>query len=141
MASPYAASRGEMVTAMFWERLAKGQMEVQRCLTCAHVRFPPNKMCPQCHGVDYAWLPVSGTGTLWSHTTVRVPPSPELAAEVPYRLGVVELAEGPMVLGRVTNLPGDETGDREPVIGMALTLVIDPDPDGGVPRYHFEAAR
>ena len=132
MASPYAASRGQLATAAFWERLAAGQMEVQRCADCGHVRFPPTAMCPRCHSVAFDWTAVSGAGTLWSYTTVRVAPSPELAAEVPYRLGVVQLAEGPLVLGRVAGIDDD----HDVVIGMDLVVVIDR--EGDVVRYHFE---
>jgi len=147
MADAYGASRGDRLADEFWDHLAAGRFVVPRCDRCGRHRFPPTTFCPECHGIDWAWTAVSGTGTLWSVTTVRVPPSPELAADVPYDLGVVELAEGPLVLGRLSADNPADVGTR-PIgtagtrpIGMAVALVVDPPAATGEPaRYHFRPA-
>ena len=132
MADAYGASRGDRLSTEFWDLLAAGQFVVQRCHQCQEARFPPTTFCPRCHGIDWSWVAVSGAGTLWSTTTVRVAPSPDLQADVPYHLAVVELAEGPRVLGRLR-----DAGDG-PAIGLAVVLVIDPPAAPEQPaRYHF----
>ncbi|HVX19716.1 MAG TPA: Zn-ribbon domain-containing OB-fold protein [Acidimicrobiales bacterium] len=137
MADAYGASRGGRLSDEFWDLLAAGQFAAQRCGRCGHVRFPPTTFCPQCHGIGWSWQPVSGAGTLWSVTTVRVAPSPDLQDDVPYHLGVVALAEGPLVLGRLV-LDGTGDAGADPAIGTAVALVVDPPAGGGDrARYHF----
>lgn len=128
MADPYGDSRGDGLAGQFWAHLSQGEFVVQRCHHCGLVRFPPTNFCPRCQGVDWSWMPVSGEGTLWTYTTVRVAPQPELEADVPYHLGVVQLTEGPLVLGRLEGV------GQQPVIGSPLALAIEGD------RYHFRPA-
>ncbi len=74
-------------------------------------------------------LPVelSGTGRLWSWTTVTTAP-PGYSGEVPYGFGVVELPEGIRVVTRLTQTDPARLSAGEP---MALVLVpVRVDDDG-----------
>ena len=137
MADAYAATRGDQLSTVFWERLGDGEFVIQRCRTCATVRFPPTSMCPSCHGIEYEWIPVAREGTVWTYTVVHRAPSPDLEPLVPYALAVVALPEGPLVLGRVAGADSWQRVD----VGEPVTLVIDRGEGSDPPRYHFELAQ
>jgi uncharacterized OB-fold protein len=137
VADPYAASRGDLITQTFWDGLEKFEFLLQVCDDCSDTWFPAMKICPGCHSIKYHWRPVSGVGRVWTYSRVEMAPTPELQAEVPYWLVVVELAEGPQVLGRLNGV----SADSEVWIGMEVALVIDPaDEPGARTRYSFEPA-
>jgi uncharacterized protein len=64
-------------TEDFWLAAGKKQLVVQRCSACGFHRWPPNPGCYNCTSMDYAWSPVSGTGTVFSYTWADYPPPPE----------------------------------------------------------------
>jgi uncharacterized protein len=135
VADPYAASRGELITPIFWDGLEKFAFMLQVCDDCGNTWFPAMKICPRCHSISYHWKPALGDGKVWTYTRVEMAPTPELQAEVPYWLVVVELAEGPLVLGRLHGVSSDE----QSLIGTDVALVIDPPAEPGArTRYSFE---
>lgn len=81
-------------TAGFWEALARGRLELARCLDCRRWVHPPQERCRTCAG-PLAFEPVRGDGRIFSFIVVRrqfVPghPPPEVIA-------LVELDEDPAV--------------------------------------------
>ncbi|WP_344100469.1 Zn-ribbon domain-containing OB-fold protein [Nocardiopsis rhodophaea] len=79
-----------------------------RCAGCGTVHFPPEQgFCrnPSCSGEDFADIPLSRRGRIWSYTDSRYPPpAPYIAQTDPYEpftLAAVELAaERIVVLGQ-----------------------------------------
>jgi uncharacterized OB-fold protein len=66
---------------------------------------------------DVELLPLSGTGTVYSFTTVTTPPE-NFEPYAPYLLALVKLDEGPMVTAQLTDVDG-------PVeIGLRVEMVI-----------------
>ena len=63
-----------------------------KCSSCGEVFFPSRLCCRRCSSREMEEIPLSGKGTLYSFTTVRVRP-PHFIGEVPYLVGVVELPE------------------------------------------------
>lgn len=59
------------LTRPFWAAAATGALVVQRCLACAHLRFPPGPVCTQCLDERSAWTPLSGRGSVLSHLVDR----------------------------------------------------------------------
>ncbi|NNF68490.1 MAG: Zn-ribbon domain-containing OB-fold protein [Acidimicrobiia bacterium] len=98
-----------------------GVLHIQRCQDCGQLRHPPRWYCPHCHSKQYELAPVSGEGTIYStvinHYTVDL----GWADEVPYTSAVVELAEGPRVIG---HLRGVEPGGAR--LGSAVRVVVEP---------------
>lgn len=90
-----------------------------RCSSCGEVFFPSRLCCRRCSSSDMKEIPLSGKGTLYSFTTVRVRP-PHFIGEVPYVVGVVELAEGEKIR---TLLSHCDQSVLE--IGMAMELSIE----------------
>lgn len=99
----------------YFERLAAGRFEIQRCAACARHVFYPRVLCPHCGGDQLDWVPASGRGTVYSTTVVRRKP----ADGGDYNVCLVDLAEGVRMMSRVAGLPPAEVK-----IGMAVNARI-----------------
>lgn len=88
----------------FFEEARAGRLTGIRCRHCAELAIPPKEFCPACHRRAWELVPLAGHGTISSFTVIRVPPRGR-AAEVPYAVAVVRLAEGVSLLGRIVDLP------------------------------------
>lgn len=109
-------------TRPFWEALAEGRFELQRCTACGRHVFYPRLVCPHCGGGPLEWVSASGRGTVHSFTVVHRAP-PAFAAEVPYVVALVDLEEGPRMM---TRLLGAEPAEVH--IGMPVQVAIEGDP-------------
>src|SRR5438034_1376617 len=60
----------------YWEACKRGELRLQKCAGCAHVRFPPAALCPRCLSESFAWEPMSGRGKVYTwivvHRTLRL---------------------------------------------------------------------
>ncbi|MET7604861.1 OB-fold domain-containing protein [Streptomyces avermitilis] len=83
--------------APFWEYAARGELRVQACADCGEPRFPPRPCCPHCRSFASEWRLMSGKGRVWSYVVPHPPLLPEYAAQAPYNVIVVELAEAPRI--------------------------------------------
>jgi len=59
----------------------------------------PRWYCPSCHSKEYEFAPVSGAGKIYALVINHFTVDPGWVDEVPYVVAVVELAEGPRVIG------------------------------------------
>ena len=95
-----AVPRSTPETEPFWEGTAAGELRLQRCAACDAHYFPPRPFCPTCLGADVSWETVSGRGTLHSYViNHRAAPG----FEPPYAIAVVQLDEGPRMMGNIVN--------------------------------------
>jgi hypothetical protein len=99
------------VAGPHWRAAADGRLEVQHCPGCDELRWPPAPICPGCLATGGTWTPLSGRGRLWSVAVYRRAFHPGLRDDVPYRVALVELAEGPRLVARVA----DGVGPGDPV--------------------------
>jgi uncharacterized OB-fold protein len=90
-----------------------------RCTVCGRHHFPRQDTCPYCTAEGAAPVELSGTGRLWSWTTVTSAP-PGYHGDVPYGFGVVELPEGLRVIARLTEIDSARLSAGEP---MELVVV------------------
>jgi uncharacterized protein len=104
----------------FWDALARHELVVQRCGSCGRFFFPPSNRCQHCWSDDVAWEPVSGRGRLYSFTVFHRAYAAELADQLPYVVGVVELDEGPRL---ITNVVGCAPGDVR--VDLPVEVVFD----------------
>jgi len=118
-------------TKVYMDGLKAGILSLQRCASCARLRYPIAPVCPHCASLSFDWAPSAGTGVVVSW--VRYPRSylPEFAALVPYVVLCVELAEGVRIFGRLVDR------DVEPRIGMKVQTIIErwTDDDGHAPAF------
>jgi uncharacterized protein len=98
-----------------------GVLHLQRCTDCGEYRHPPRWYCPHCHSRSYEFVPVSGEGTIYSMVINHYTVDRGWADEVPYTSAVVQLAEGPRVVG---HLRGVEPGGA--ALGQAVLVTVEP---------------
>lgn len=96
-------------TEPFWQACAGQRLVVQCCRSCGAHQHYPRPFCLTCQADDLDWVQVSGRGTIYALTVMRLPVIPELVP--PYLLALVDLDEGPRLL---TNIVDDKAsiGDR-----------------------------
>jgi uncharacterized protein len=93
------APRVSQQSEPFWTRLAGGVFGVAHCEQCGRLSFPPKANCPDCGASGMGWQPVSGDARVYSATVVHAAPA-LFAAQAPYALVVVDLAEGVRLVTR-----------------------------------------
>jgi uncharacterized OB-fold protein len=107
-------------TAPYWEAARGGELRVQRCLDCRHLRFPPTLLCPRCLGERAEWERLSGRGTVFSFIVIHRPQHPAFFADAPYNVAIVELAEGVRTHTNIVGCANDEIR-----IGMPVEVVFE----------------
>ncbi|MFD1660828.1 Zn-ribbon domain-containing OB-fold protein [Streptomyces caeni] len=126
--------------APFWEYAARGELRVQACADCGEPRFPPRPCCPHCQSFASEWRRTSGKGRIWSYVVPHPPLLAAYAAQAPYNVIVVELAEAPRIrlVGNLVSGPGAPLNSLAPDrirIGAKVQVVFDGD---GMPRWVLE---
>ena len=107
-------------SAPYWKYCAAGELRMQKCGDCGHVRFPPSVVCPRCLSERSQWTRLSGRGTVWSWVVFHQAYYPGYADDVPYNTAIVELEEGPRMHTNIVNCSNDEIR-----IGMPLEVVFE----------------
>ena len=100
-----------------------GMLHVQRCSACGTWRHPPRWYCPACHSPDWRFEAVSGRGTVYSLAVNHFTVDRAWIDEVPFVTAVVELEEGPRIVGAVRGLDADE-------VRIGLSVVVTPEARG-----------
>ncbi len=93
------------ISRPFWEGTRAHELRLQRCRGCGKHVFYPRAICPFCLSEQLDWVTVSGKAKVHSFTVVRRAMHPAFQEDLPYVLGIVELAEGPRL---TTNIVGVE---------------------------------
>lgn len=121
------------LTTPFWEAGAKGELKMQRCTHCGHVRFPIGPACTNCLSPDSEWVPVAKRGTVLSHLVFHRAYGAAWKDEVPYSVVMVQLPEGPRMFLDVLD-PGKEHIDTD-LVGRDVDIVFETAAENvGVPR-------
>lgn len=108
------------VTLPFWDGCRAGELRLQRCRDCGRHQFYPRLMCTHCNGEALEWVRASGRGTVGSFTVVRRPVSQAYAAETPYVVALIALAEGPTMMSNVV-----ACDPAEVAVGMAVEVCFE----------------
>ena len=122
------------LTRPYWDAAREERLVVQECQQCRQLWHPPLPACPNCHGTDLGWREVSGAGRVYTYTVVRHATHAAFADKIPYVIAIVELAEGPRLVTRVTGCPPGEVRAGMPVL-VRFRPVAD-----GVKLAYFEPA-
>jgi len=127
----------DLHTRGFWEACARRELRFQRCERCGTFRFPPLSGRRHCGSAEARWVAVSGRGRVFSYTVVHHAAIPQIRAEVPYGVVVVEFddAPGARLISNVVDLDPAELR-----VGMLLELVWE-EPRPGVVLPRFRAVR
>lgn len=118
------------ISREFWAAAAEGRLLIQKCPSCGHRQFYPRGLCVEC-GANPEWEEASGLGSLHTFTVIRQQGAEPFRAETPYVVAMVELEEGPRMMGNVTGCPPEEVA-----VGMALrAYILRAEPDVGIPFW------
>jgi NAD(P)-dependent dehydrogenase (short-subunit alcohol dehydrogenase family)/uncharacterized OB-fold protein len=97
---------------------AEGRFALQVCSDCAAVVYPPREACPSCLSARLPFQNVDPHGTLVTETTVRISSEPYFRERTPWRIGLVKLNAGPMVVSHLH-------GDTREGAAVRLSLMLD----------------
>jgi uncharacterized OB-fold protein len=91
----------------FWACALGGVFALQTCKACGHKHVPESPVCPQCLSPDQEWRPASGEGVLESWVDFHRAYWDGFAAELPYRVCLVRLKEGPLFVSNLVGAPAE----------------------------------
>jgi uncharacterized protein len=94
------------VTRPYWEATTRGELLVQEC-ACGHRQFYPRGICVEC-GAEPGWLTTAGKGTIHTFSVVRQSGVEPFRQWTPFAVAVVELDEGPRIMGNVVGIDVDD---------------------------------
>ena len=125
------------------EALKKNKLLGLKCKQCGAITVPPKMACRKCTSPDMEIVELGGRGNIQTFTTVNVAPEGR-EAEAPYTIVLVELDEGPWIMGNLIDIdPSQVTMD---LIGKRVKMghkVFPGDKysagDGARPLFSFEA--
>ena len=118
------------VSTEYWAAGARGELRVQECGSCGHRQFYPRLLCTKC-GKTPGWLTCSGRGVIHTFTVIRQNHAKPFRNELPYVVAMVELEEGPRMMGNVLDCPVEDVR-----IGMPVQVVFEAADEGvGVPFW------
>ena len=85
------------------EALKTNKLLGLKCNLCGTITVPPKMVCRQCTSTDMDIVELSGQGKIQTFTTVFVAPEGR-EDECPYTIVLVELDEGPWIMGNLTGI-------------------------------------
>jgi len=80
-----------------------------KCTSCGAITAPPKMVCRQCTGSELEIIQLKGTGRIQTFTTVYVVPEGR-EEECPYIIVMVELDEGPWIMGNLDGVEPTQAG-------------------------------
>jgi hypothetical protein len=101
------------------EALKQNRILGLKCKACGALTVPPKMTCRQCGSFDMEVVEVKTTGKIRTFTTVFVGAEGR-ENEVPYILVIVELDEGPWLMGNLDGID-PKTASME-LIGKKVTM-------------------
>lgn len=120
------------LAAEYFRRCAAGELTYELCPRCGHAQHYPRGICQGC-GATPDLVAASGDGTVYSVTVVRQNGIPPFAGMVPYALVLVDLEEGPRVMGNVVDCDPEEIE-----IGAAVrAFILRVSPEVGLPMWRL----
>lgn len=123
---------GDALAAPFFAAAAQRRLVVQRCTACTALRWPPLAGCPQCRSRDSDWVEVTPAGTIWSYVVYHRAFAAELNPDIPYTVVMVELDDGPYLVGRLIG------GEKPPTVGARVAAEFTD--SGGVASVRWRIA-
>jgi hypothetical protein len=75
----------------YWDALAQGRFELQRCQACRALRWPAREICNRCRSFENSWEEHDGQGCVASWVRTHQAFAPALRDAVPYTVVQVRL--------------------------------------------------
>ena len=123
--------------APFWAAARGGELRLQECCSCGHVRHPIQALCPRCLSEEFDWALLSGHGSVFAKVVYHRAFHPAYRDDVPYNVVIVQLDEGPRMFSNVIGVDSSEIEVGDPV-----EVVFDRvDEELAVPRFRPSRTR
>ncbi len=91
------------------------QIQIRRCPSCKEKYLNDMDICPACLDVTFTErIEINGSGKIYSFSRVHVAPE-QFKSIVPYYLAIIDLDEGPRMMGRIQTQEGDHVRIDAPV--------------------------
>lgn len=101
------------------ESLKRNKLLGLKCKSCGAITAPPKMVCHTCISTDLEIIELAGKGEIVTFTTINVAAEGR-EVEVPYTIVMVQLEEGPWLMGNLTGVdPSQVTMD---VIGKKVKM-------------------
>ena len=115
---PLPAPLHRETSAPFWEAARRHELAMQRCEACGRLVWYPREVCSFCLSSRLAWETLGGRGRLHSYTVIHQPANPAFREDVPYIYAMVELDEGPRIIGNLIDCRPEEARIDMPVVAV-----------------------
>lgn len=109
------------LSTVYFTEAAKGRLLIERCPRCGHAQHYPRGWCVEC-GAEVGWEEASGRGTVYTFTVVRQSGVPGFREEVPFVTAMIDLDEGPRVLGTITDVDVETVRIGDPVQAYVVRM-------------------
>jgi uncharacterized protein len=106
-------------TQPFWDAAKQGKLVLQFCLDTKRFQHYPRPVSIFTGSRNLEWREVSGKGTIYACTVIRVP-GPGLEGRLPLSVVTVDLDEGVRIIGNVLNVDPDTVA-----IGQSVEVAWD----------------
>jgi uncharacterized protein len=90
------------IAVEYFAAVERGELRYQECAECGTRQLYPRELCTGC-GAEPRWAVASGRGKVHTFTVVRQNLSPPFSELAPYIIAIVELEEGPRLMGNITD--------------------------------------
>ena len=90
---------GGALAAAYVDGLRQGRVRFQRCVHCAAAQTLARHACTRCGSDALQWQEATGRATVRAVTVVSRAPAEAYRSLVPYTVVIVELDEGPRLMG------------------------------------------
>jgi uncharacterized OB-fold protein len=107
------------LTGPFWAGGLAGELRLQRCASCGHLRYPVSAICPRCLSGEASFEAVSGQGAVQTYIVFERAYHDTWKDQVPYIVALVELDEGPVFLTNIVGVPPAQVR-----VGQRVTAVF-----------------
>jgi uncharacterized protein len=111
----------DTASAPYWTAAREGRLLIAKCESCGRVHHYPRPFCPHCWSEDVHPVQASGTGTLYTFSTVYVNDLAPFKERLPYVAAIVELDEGPRLMTTIEGVGPDALR-----VGMRVTATFRP---------------
>ncbi|MCS7143795.1 MAG: Zn-ribbon domain-containing OB-fold protein [Archaeoglobaceae archaeon] len=105
--------------AEFFNNLKEGKLLGLKCRDCGTITCPPKNTCNKCSSRNLEKIVLSGKGAIRSYTVTYIAPM-GYEKEAPYTVALVELEEGPWIVGRLD--VEDKLVEKEDFIGKRVSV-------------------
>ncbi len=99
----------------YWDAVKRGELRLQRCCGCDHIRPVPADLCPRCLSEDSEWVPMNGRGSISSWCIYHRAFHPAFEDAVPYTIIQADLEEGVRFIAPLSEKPGQALEIGQPV--------------------------